>query len=161
MAASCAATALFILTITAEFIYAQVHHRAFAPPCPSRSQNGVVRIPVATVNDGNLHRFSIEVGRRDGAHHRHPPARPVARHRFRRLRDLRQSGLLPERAERDLQELRVGDLRADHRRTRAAAIRFRSNRRVEGDQLVIPADKLLARRQAFPDGEPLTCSCAS
>jgi FTR1 family protein len=63
MAASCAATAVFILAITAEFIYAQ-SLTALSAAAPVSITNGAVRIPVATVNDGNLHRFSVEA---DGA----------------------------------------------------------------------------------------------
>jgi FTR1 family protein len=59
MMASCTATALFILAITAEFIYAR-STSALSPALPVTAVNGFVRIPVATVNDGNLHRFSIE-----------------------------------------------------------------------------------------------------
>ena len=54
-----AATALFILAITAEFIYAR-STSSLSPAVPVTAVNGFVRIPVATVNDGNLHRFSIE-----------------------------------------------------------------------------------------------------
>jgi high-affinity iron transporter len=59
MAASCTATALFILAITAEYIYAR-STSALSPAVPVTAVNGLVRIPVASVNDGNLHRFSIE-----------------------------------------------------------------------------------------------------
>ena len=59
MAASCAATALFILAITAEFIYAR-STSSLSPAVPVTAVDGFVRIPVATVSDGNLHRFSIE-----------------------------------------------------------------------------------------------------
>ena len=61
MAASCTATALFILAITAEFIYARTAS-ALSPATIVTAVDGVVRIPVASVNDGNLHRFSIESG---------------------------------------------------------------------------------------------------
>lgn len=59
MTASCAATAFFILAITAEFIYAKSTMELSAA-VPVSAVNGVVSIPVADVNDGNLHRFSIE-----------------------------------------------------------------------------------------------------
>jgi high-affinity iron transporter len=59
MMASCTATAFFILAITAEFIYAR-STSALSPAATVTAVDGVVRIPVASVNDGNLHRFSIE-----------------------------------------------------------------------------------------------------
>ncbi|HWC00418.1 MAG TPA: Fe-S-containing protein, partial [Bryobacteraceae bacterium] len=59
MAASCAATGIFILAITAEFIYAQAA-TALSAATPVSIVNGAVRIPVAMVSDGNLHRFAIE-----------------------------------------------------------------------------------------------------
>jgi uncharacterized membrane protein len=61
MMVSCSATALFILAITAEFIYAR-STSALSAATPVTAVNGLVRIPVAAVNDGNLHRFSIEAG---------------------------------------------------------------------------------------------------
>jgi high-affinity iron transporter len=64
MSASCLATALFILGITAEFIYAKSTTELSAA-LPVTVVNGQVTIPVANVNDGNLHRFSID---EDGAH---------------------------------------------------------------------------------------------
>ena len=64
MTASCLATGLFILSITAEFIYAKSTTELSAAT-PVGISNGAVRIPVASVNDGNLHRFSID---EDGAH---------------------------------------------------------------------------------------------
>jgi FTR1 family protein len=63
MTASCAATTLFILAITAEFIYAK-STTELSTAIPVSVVNGMVSIPVATVSDGNLHRFSIE---QDGA----------------------------------------------------------------------------------------------
>jgi len=59
MTASCLATGLFILSITAEFIYAKSTTELSAA-IPVSVVNGEVRIPVASVNDGNLHRFAIE-----------------------------------------------------------------------------------------------------
>ena len=59
MMASCTAAGVFILAITAEFIYAR-STSALSPATPVAAVNGFVRIPVATVNDGDLHRFSIE-----------------------------------------------------------------------------------------------------
>jgi FTR1 family protein len=47
-----------ILALTADFIYA---HAAATPPDAQvmESENGQVRVPVAQVNDGNLHLFSV------------------------------------------------------------------------------------------------------
>jgi high-affinity iron transporter len=64
MTASCAATGLFILSITAEFIYAKSTTELSAA-APVSLVNGQVRIPVASVNDGDLHRFAID---ENGAH---------------------------------------------------------------------------------------------
>lgn len=59
MALSCTAAGFFILAITAEFIYAKSTTELSAA-ISLTAENGVVRIPVAQVNDGILHRFSIE-----------------------------------------------------------------------------------------------------
>jgi high-affinity iron transporter len=59
MTASCAASCIFILLITAEFIYAR-ENTALSTPVPVAIENGAVRIPVASVNDGNLHRFILD-----------------------------------------------------------------------------------------------------
>ncbi|HWF06965.1 MAG TPA: Fe-S-containing protein [Bryobacteraceae bacterium] len=59
MVASCAASCLFILLITAEFVYAR-QSSALSPTEPVAMQNGAVRIPVASVSDGVLHRFEVE-----------------------------------------------------------------------------------------------------
>ncbi|HLY18387.1 MAG TPA: Fe-S-containing protein [Bryobacteraceae bacterium] len=59
MTASCLATGLFILSITAEFIYAKSTTELSAA-IPVSVVNGKVSIPVATVSDGNLHRFALE-----------------------------------------------------------------------------------------------------
>jgi FTR1 family protein len=59
MTASCVASCLFILLITAEFIYAR-EATALSPATPITFQNGAVRIPVGDVSDGNLHRFAID-----------------------------------------------------------------------------------------------------
>jgi high-affinity iron transporter len=59
MLASCSAAALFMLTITAEFIYAK-SATELSSAAPLVTTNGLVRIPVSTVNDGVLHRFAIE-----------------------------------------------------------------------------------------------------
>ncbi len=62
--ASCLATGLFILSITAEFIYAKSTSE-LSTALPVSVVDGKISIPVATVNDGDLHRFSIE---EDGVH---------------------------------------------------------------------------------------------
>jgi len=59
VAASCSAAALFMLTITAEFIYAK-SATDLSAAIPIAVTGGVIRIPVSTVSDGQLHRFSIE-----------------------------------------------------------------------------------------------------
>jgi FTR1 family protein len=59
MTASCAASCLFILLITAEFIYAR-EQNALSAAVPVTFDNGAVRIPVDSVGDGNLHRFSVD-----------------------------------------------------------------------------------------------------
>jgi len=59
MIASCTASCLFILMITAEFIYAR-QLTALSQPVPVTFNQAAVRIPVASVNDGNLHRFAID-----------------------------------------------------------------------------------------------------
>ncbi len=58
MIAACTASSLFIVLITAEFIYArQLTELSTAKPVVF--ENAAVRIPVSSVNDGNLHRFVI------------------------------------------------------------------------------------------------------
>ena len=59
MTASCAASCVFILLITAEFIYAR-EATALSAPTPAFFDNGAIRIPVAAVSDGNLHRFAVD-----------------------------------------------------------------------------------------------------
>ena len=58
VAASCAAAGLFMLTITAEFIYTR-SATELSNAIPLTVADGVARIPVGTVDDGMLHRFSI------------------------------------------------------------------------------------------------------
>jgi high-affinity iron transporter len=57
--ASCAASCIFILLITAEFISARAE-TALSAARPVTFDNGAVRIPVASVSDGNLHRFTVD-----------------------------------------------------------------------------------------------------
>jgi len=59
MMASCAASCVFILLITAEFIYARQSTELSAAE-PVTLSNGAVRIPVASVGDGILHRFELD-----------------------------------------------------------------------------------------------------
>jgi len=59
MMASCAASCVFILLITAEFIYAR-EQTALSAAQPVSFENGAVRIPGASVSDGNLHRFAVD-----------------------------------------------------------------------------------------------------
>ncbi len=58
MVSSCLATGLFILMITAEFIYAK-STSALSDAVPLTVTGESVKVPVATVSDGNLHRFSV------------------------------------------------------------------------------------------------------
>jgi high-affinity iron transporter len=61
MVASCAASCIFILLITAEFVYAR-QATALSVATPVTIDNGAVRIPVASLTDGNLHRFELKDG---------------------------------------------------------------------------------------------------
>jgi len=58
MIAAASMSLLVILALTADFIYAQVNS---APPQarPVEAVNGIVRIPVVEVQDGNLHLFTL------------------------------------------------------------------------------------------------------
>jgi high-affinity iron transporter len=59
MTASVAASCVFILLITAEFIYAR-QSTSLSPSEPVTLVNDAVRIPVASVSDGILHRFELQ-----------------------------------------------------------------------------------------------------
>jgi uncharacterized membrane protein len=59
MTASCAASCLFILMITAEFIYAR-QATGLSPATPVTIENGAVRIDAAALADGNLHRYALD-----------------------------------------------------------------------------------------------------
>jgi FTR1 family protein len=59
MSASCSASCVFILLITAEFIYAR-ENTALSAPTSVTFANGAVRIPVSEVSDGLLHRFAVD-----------------------------------------------------------------------------------------------------
>jgi len=58
MTASVTASCVFILFITAEFVYSR-ESTALSPAAPVALQSGAVRIPVASVSDGVLHRFEL------------------------------------------------------------------------------------------------------
>src|SRR5580658_5924095 len=59
MTASVAASCVFILLITAEFIYAR-QSTSLSPSEVVALNSGAVRIPVASVSDGILHRFELQ-----------------------------------------------------------------------------------------------------
>lgn len=59
--AVCGSSFVFIVLLTAEFIYAK-SQTALSPATPVTADGGVIRIPVASVSDGNLHRFSYSTG---------------------------------------------------------------------------------------------------
>jgi high-affinity iron transporter len=59
MAGSCTASALFILLVTAEFIYAK-SATELSTATALTVTGDFAKIPVAGVSDGNLHRFSVE-----------------------------------------------------------------------------------------------------
>jgi high-affinity iron transporter len=59
MVGSCVASGLFILMVTAEFIYAK-SATELSTATPLTVTGDSARIPVSTVNDGILHRFSVE-----------------------------------------------------------------------------------------------------
>ncbi len=59
MIASCTAACVFIMLITAEFIYER-QRTGLSTPTSVTFENAAVHIPVADVSDGNLHRFVIE-----------------------------------------------------------------------------------------------------
>jgi high-affinity iron transporter len=58
-AAVCSTTLIFIMAITAEFIYAN-GQTALSPATPVTDSGGIIRIPLAEVSDGELHRFSYQ-----------------------------------------------------------------------------------------------------
>ncbi|MBV9887790.1 MAG: DUF2318 domain-containing protein [Acidobacteria bacterium] len=61
MAAAASACLIVILALTADFIYARANS---APPTITKiaSQGSDVRVPIASVSDGNMHLFSADVG---------------------------------------------------------------------------------------------------
>ncbi len=60
MAGVYASSFLFIVLVTAQFIYAR-STSALSPAIPVSFTDGVARIPVAQISDGDLHRFSAEL----------------------------------------------------------------------------------------------------
>jgi high-affinity iron transporter len=59
MTVTCTASCAFILLITAEFIYSR-QSTALSASTPVALDNGAVRIPVASVSGGDLHRFQLQ-----------------------------------------------------------------------------------------------------
>jgi FTR1 family protein len=59
MVASCVASCVFILMVTAEFIYAK-STTELSTPTALTVTGDFARIPVSSVDDGNLHRFSVQ-----------------------------------------------------------------------------------------------------
>lgn len=59
MASVYASSFLFIVLVTAEFIYARSTAQ-LSPPTAVSFVNGVITVPVAQVSDGDLHRFSVK-----------------------------------------------------------------------------------------------------
>ncbi len=60
-AAVCVSSFIFVVLVTAEFIYAK-NETALSIATPVSTVQGVVRIPVASVSDGDLHRFVYSAG---------------------------------------------------------------------------------------------------
>lgn len=60
-AAVCGSSFVFIVLLTAEFIYAK-SQTALSPAQAVTADGGMIRIPVESVSDGNLHRFSYSTG---------------------------------------------------------------------------------------------------
>ena len=148
MTASCLATGLFILSITAEFIYAKSTTELSAA-MPVSFVNGAVRIPVASVNDGNLHRFAIDEAGRARSLHRDPAPRSIP---GRRLSTPARSAAI-----------RATTRKAPTSSARTALPPFSFPSigshggcnpipiasKVDGDQLVIAADKLIPAEKLF------------
>lgn len=59
MIGSCVASGVFMLMITAEFIYAKSSNE-LSPAAPLSVSGDYARVPVADVSDGNLHRFAMQ-----------------------------------------------------------------------------------------------------
>jgi len=138
MIASCTASCLFILLITAEFIYAE-SLTALSVPKPVTFENAAVRIPVAAVSDGDLHRFVIED---QGVHVRfiiiEKPDRTLAV-ALDACQICGNPGLLPERPRSHLPQLRLRYRNIKHRHPGSCnPIPLESH--IDGDTLVINED---------------------
>ncbi len=88
-----ASSFLFILMVTAEFIYAK-SVSALSPATAVTFHDGTVSIPLTQVADGDLHRFEATRKRHRGSLLALQEARRQSRHCLRRLPDLRAGGLL-------------------------------------------------------------------
>jgi uncharacterized membrane protein len=55
--AVCGSAFVFILLITAEFLYAK-NQTTLSAPTEVAATDGLIRVPVQTISDGNLHRFA-------------------------------------------------------------------------------------------------------
>ena len=60
-AAVCVSSFVFVLLVTAEFIYAK-NETALSPAQPVAAAGDLIRIPANTVSDGNIHRFVYSTG---------------------------------------------------------------------------------------------------
>ncbi len=59
--AVCVSSFVFVVLVTAEFIYAK-SETALSPAAPVSASDGMIRIPVGSVSDGDLHRFLYSTG---------------------------------------------------------------------------------------------------
>ena len=147
MTASCAATALFILAITAEFIYAKSTTELSAAT-PVSAVNGKISIPVASVNDGNLHRFAVDA---DGVHVRiivirRPDQSLVAA--FDACEICGTQGYY-QKGPNVICKNCASAIFIPSIGQSGGCNPIPIESRVEGDQLIIPADKLLPGRKIF------------
>lgn len=60
-AAVCASSFVFVVLVTAEFIYAK-NETALSAAVPVTASQALIRIPLASVSDGDLHRFIYNAG---------------------------------------------------------------------------------------------------
>ncbi len=152
-----ASSFLFIVMVTAEFIYTK-SVSALSPATEVTFQDGQVSIPLTQVADGDLHRFEAKENGTAVRFWLYQQARREGCHRVRRLRDLRTGGLLQGTERRGLQELRRADQRTVRRHDRAAAIRSRCarNRRRMRSSFAKPTS-----RPALTFSNHNPCSCAS
>jgi FTR1 family protein len=148
--ASCSAAGLFMLTITAEFIYAK-SETDLSAAAPLTVLDGVARIPVSAVSDGMLHRFSIQS---DGANIRiiairRPDQSIVVAFDACEIcgnQGYYQKGpnVICKNCASAINIPTIGQTGGCNPRPLPS--------RVDGDQLVIPADKLLAGSKYFAAG---------